>query len=98
MKEAWCLATNDPEATRAQIVALYQRRFSIKDLRFGMGLSSMRIAEPNRRDRLLLVSAMACALLILLGAAGESLGMERYLKANTAKRVLNYPSGSYWRW
>ena len=32
-----------------------------------------------------LVSAMACTLLILLGAAGESLGMERYLKANTAK-------------
>ena len=28
---------------------------------------------------------MACALLTLLGAAGESLGMERYLKANTDK-------------
>jgi hypothetical protein len=34
---------------------------------------------------LLLVSAMACALMTLLGAAGESLGMERYLKANTDK-------------
>jgi hypothetical protein len=92
MKEAWCLATSLTEATGAQVVGLYRRRFSIeesfrdvKDLRFGMGLSHMRIAEPDRRDRLLLVSAMACALLTLLGAAGESLGMERYLKANTDK-------------
>lgn len=92
MKDSWCLATNLAEASGAQVVALYQRRFSIeesfrdvKDLRFGMGLSNMRIAEPARRDRLLLVSAMACALLTLLGAAGESLGMERYLKANTSK-------------
>lgn len=92
MKEAWCLATSLTDATGARIVGLYQRRFTIeesfrdiKDLRFGMGLSSMRIAEPERRDRLLLVSAMACALVTLLGAAGESLGMERHLKANTAK-------------
>jgi len=92
MKEAWCLATSLTEATGAQVVGLYQRRFTIeesfrdiKDLRFGMGLSSMRIAEPDRRDRLLLVSAMACALMTLLGAAGESLGMERHLKANTDK-------------
>lgn len=32
------------------------------------------------------LSALACALLTLLGAAGESLGMERDLKANTAKK------------
>jgi hypothetical protein len=93
MKEPWCLATSLKDASGAEVVALYSRRFSIeesfrdiKDLRFGMGLSSVRIAEPDRRDRLLLLSALACALLTLLGAAGESLGMERYLKANTVKR------------
>lgn len=93
MKEPWCLATSLKEASGAEVVALYSRRFSIeesfrdiKDLRFGMGLSAVRIAEPDRRDRLLLLSALACALLTLLGAAGESLGMERYLKANTVKR------------
>lgn len=92
MKEPWCLATSLGTATAAQVVALYARRFcteetfrDIKDLRFGMGLSAMSIAEPERRDRLLLVSALAQALLTLLGAAGEKLGMERYLKANTAK-------------
>ena len=43
------------------------------------------VKQVDRRDRLLLVSALAYALLTLLGTAGESLGMERYLKANTAK-------------
>lgn len=92
MKEPWCLATSLSAAAASQIVALYSRRFrteesfrDIKDLRFGMGLSAMSIAEPERRDRLLLVCALALALLTLLGAAGERLGMERYLKANTAK-------------
>ena len=93
MKEPWCLATSHEELSAAQLIRLYSRRFTIeegfrdvKDMRFGMGLSSFRIAEPERRDRMLLLAAMACALLTLLGAAGESLGMERYLKANTAKR------------
>ena len=70
---------------------LYSKRWTIepqfrdtKDLRFGMGLSSTCIGEPTRRDRLLLISAFATALLTLLGAAGESLGMDRLLKSNTS--------------
>jgi hypothetical protein len=92
MKEPWCLAASDPEATAAVLVNHYAKRWTIepgfrdtKDLRFGMGLSSTRIGEPTRRDRLLLVSAFAMALLTLLGAAGESLGMDRLLKSNTSK-------------
>jgi len=50
-----------------------------------MGLSATRISEPMRRDRLLLVSAFAMALLTTLGAVGESLGMDRLLKSNTSK-------------
>lgn len=50
-----------------------------------MGLSALRIADPQRRDRLLLLNAFAIVLLTLLGAAGESLGMDRHLKSNTAK-------------
>lgn len=45
----------------------------------------MRINEPERRDRLLLICAFAMALLTMLGAAGESLGMDRQLKSNTSK-------------
>ena len=57
----------------------------IKDMRFGMGLSAMRVSKTERRDRMLLLSALAIALLTLLGAAGESLGYDRWLKANTVK-------------
>jgi hypothetical protein len=92
MKEPWCLAASDPEAPTAVLVNHYARRWTIepqfrdtKDLRFGMGLSATRVGEPMRRDRLLLVSAFAVALLTLLGAVGESLGMDRLLKSNTSK-------------
>jgi hypothetical protein len=50
------------------------------------GLSATRIGEPMRRDRLLLISAFATALLTLLGAVGESLGMDRVLKSNTSTK------------
>ena len=93
MKEAWCLAASNAGATARQIMNYYAKRWTIepgfrdtKDLRFGMGLSVLRIADPQRRDRLLLLNAFAIVLLTLLGAAGESLGMDRHLKVNTAKR------------
>ena len=91
MKEPWCLAASERDAMAATLVNHYSKRWTIepqfrdtKDLRFGMGLSSTRISEPTRRDRLLLVSALATALLTLLGAVGESLGMDRLLKSNTS--------------
>ena len=92
MKEPWCIVTSEGEATAGKIINLYSRRWTIepnfrdtKDIRFGMGMSVLRIADPNRRDRLLLLSAMAIMLLTLLGTAGESLGMDRQLKSNTSK-------------
>lgn len=91
MKEPWCLAASDGEASTARIVGHYARRWTIepsfrdiKDPTFGMGLGATRVGEPTRRDRLLLVNAFAVVLLTLLGAAGESLGMDRLLKSNTA--------------
>jgi len=93
MKEAWCLATSIADATSREIIDLYAKRWTIepgfrdtKDLRFGMGLGSVRIENPQRRDRLLLVNAFAIVLLTLLGAAGEALGMDRHLKSNTTQR------------
>ena len=44
------------------------------------------IRKPDRRDRMLLLVAMAHALMTLLGAASEATGMDAYLKANTVKR------------
>jgi len=92
MKEPWCLAASDAERSTAELVNHYAKRWTIepsfrdtKDLRFGMGLGATRIGEPARRDRLLLINAFAMVLLTMLGAAGESLGMDRWLKSNTAK-------------
>ena len=51
-----------------------------------MGMSQARIGSTERRDRLFLISAFAIALLRLLGSAGESLGYDRFLKSNTAKK------------
>ncbi len=50
-----------------------------------MGLSSTRISEPMRRDRLLLIRAFATVLLTLLGAVGERLGMDRPLQTNPCR-------------
>ena len=92
MKEPWCLAASNAAASTREIVNLYSKRWTIepsfrdtKDLRFGMGLSALHIGDPERRDRLLLLNAFAVFLLTLLGAAGESIGMDRHLKVNTAK-------------
>jgi hypothetical protein len=92
MKEPWCLVTGNGDATAPQIIKLYSKRWRVepsfrdtKDLRFGMGLSASRIGDPQRRDRLLLLNAFSVVLLTLLGAAGESLGMDRHLKSNTVK-------------
>jgi hypothetical protein len=92
MRDAWCLALSGT-LTGAQAVRLYGRRFTIeeafrdvKDPRYGLGMSATHIGDPRRRDRLLLLCAMAMTLLTLLGAAGESLGMDRLLKANTVKK------------
>ena len=93
MKEPWCLAASDGATSARKIMDYYAKRWTIepnfrdtKDLRFGMGMSALRIADPQRRDRLFLLNAFAIVLLTLLGAAGESLGMDRHLKSNTSKR------------
>lgn len=92
MKEPWCLATSRDDDP-ASIVALYGRRFQVeenfrdtKDRRFGLGLYDTRIGNVARRDRMLLVIALAVVIATLLGAAGEQMGLDRLLRANTATK------------
>ena len=92
MKESWCVVASEDKIATRTLIRYYAKRWGIetsfrdiKDMRFGMGMSAMRIRHPARRDRLLLLSALSIALLTLLGAAGESLGYDRWLKANTVK-------------
>lgn len=105
MKEAWCLATSRKEDSASAIVKSYGRRFTIeetfrdqKDLRFGLGLAATHIRDCGRRDRLLLFSAIAQALLTLLGAAAEAIGYDRKMKANTVKTRTHslFRQGCYW--
>ncbi|MEJ7734401.1 MAG: IS4 family transposase [Polyangiaceae bacterium] len=105
MKEPWCLATSLGKWSASDVVKLYGKRFTIeatfrdvKDLHFGMGLRATHIRDASRRDRLLLLVAVAHALLTLLGAASEETGLDRYLKVNTVKRRTHslFRQGSYW--
>jgi Transposase DDE domain len=105
MKESWCLATSRTDLGAGEIVALYGRRFTIeenfrdtKDPRFGMGLSATHVGRADRRDRLLLVGALAQALLTLLGAAAEEVGLDQKLKANTVKRRTHSLFNQGWYW
>jgi hypothetical protein len=83
MKEPWCLATSLSTRKASEVVTIYGRRFTIeetfrdqKDLRFGIGLSATHIKNADRRDRLLLLAAIAQALLTSLGAACEAVGLD----------------------
>jgi hypothetical protein len=105
MKEPWLLVTSRVDRSATETVKVYGRRFSIeetfrdqKDLRFGMGLRATHIQRADRRDRMLLLLAVAQALLTLLGAASERSGMDAYLKANTVKRRTHSLYRQGWEW
>lgn len=91
MKDAWYLASN-LDLSANTLINLYSKRWTIepyfrdvKDQRYGFGLSYTHISTPARRDRLLLIVAICYMLLTVLGAAGEAIGFDRYLKVNTVK-------------
>lgn len=91
MKSPWLLVSSLGSSTRA-IIKLYGKRFTIeetfrdqKDNRFGLGLSATHIGTPHRRDRLLLLCALAYMFIVTLGQAGEDAGLDRLLKVNTSK-------------
>jgi hypothetical protein len=68
MKQAWCLASSSSDANARALMSLYGKRWGIecslrdtKDLRFGMGMGSIHVSTPARRDRLWLLNALAIA-------------------------------------
>ena len=92
MKDAWFLASNRRNLAAASALKSYAKRWGIetsfkdiKDYRFGMGMNTIRMRSINRRDRLFLISALTVIFLTLLGKAGDEVGLERYIKANTVK-------------
>lgn len=92
MKDDWCLAASDLTLSGQQVKKAYGKRFTceetfrdIKDMHYGMGMSWAPIRNTERRDRMVLLAALAIVLLTFLGAAGEHCGLDRLLKSNTAK-------------
>jgi hypothetical protein len=62
----------------------------LKNRDWGLGLDQVRLSEPERHDRHFVVLALAYAFLCAFGAAAETLGIARMLKANTSQeRVLS---------
>jgi hypothetical protein len=107
MQDAWLLAVKLPAGLMKASTAknLYGKRFRIeetfrdlKDSRFGLGFSTVKVSTTARRNRFLLLQAMAHALLEHLGRAGENLGMDRGLYASTAKKrqLSFFRQGQYW--
>lgn len=107
MKDAWLLAAHLPaDLMKAKVITnLYAKRFRIeetfrdlKDPRFGVGFSTVKVTTPLRRNRFLLLQAMAHAMLELLGQAGENLGMHKGLQANTSKKrqLSLFRQGQFW--
>ena len=91
MKGAWILISNTRLKTR-EVINCYAKRWKIepyfrdlKDGRFGYGLQQTHICSGERRDRLMLIVALSYLLLLLLGQAGEALGLDKKLKVNTVK-------------
>jgi hypothetical protein len=86
MKEPWFLVFDAGVATASEGIALYGKRFSIEetfrdqqDPRFGMGLDQLRITDPVRRDRMLLLAAMAQVTLTLLVAPISAVAVSLFI-------------------
>lgn len=93
MQEPWCIVSSEEDISGSWIIGWYEKRWGCepqfrdtKDIHFGMGLYATKIRSVKRRDRILFISAIASVLLTFLGAAGEAIGIDKYLKANTVKR------------
>lgn len=93
MKEPWCIVSSEKGMSGSGIISWYSKRWGCepqfrdtKDIHFGMGLHTTNISQPDRRDRILLISALATIFLTFLGAAGEEIGLDKGLKVNTSKK------------
>lgn len=93
MKDSWYLASSLNESNGREIIDLYAKRFEceeafrdFKDRRYGLGLRFTSIANPQRRERLLLIVAIAYFFLTLAGVTSERLGIDRIIKANTSPK------------
>lgn len=102
--EPWLLATSLDNDAAQTIVALYGQRMKIEESfrdakcpRFGWALKHSGTRSKMRLDALLLIAALAMAITLLVGAAGDQCGIEKTLRASSsAARQLSLFSIGAW--
>ena len=79
MDEPWCLVASEATVPTRVLIRYYGKRWGIeagfrdiKDMRFGMGLSSMHVSRPERRDRLLLNQRVGDCRVVVAGCGGRA--------------------------
>ena len=99
-REPWVLATSLEEPSAKEVVALYKLRMRIEETfrdqkcpRFGWGLDQARSNDLNRINVLLMLTALAHYVAMLIGLAAEACGLRRRFQANTVttRRCLSLP-------
>lgn len=93
-QEPWLLASNLPQAnwTACQIVGIYRKRMQIeegfrdvKSLHFGFAFDLHRTRCPRRIEILLLIAALACYALYLVGLQAKTTGSSYRFQSNSIK-------------
>lgn len=106
-KEAWILVTNlDDNA--ATVIRWYGRRFQIEEMfrdqkshRFGLGLGQLKMFDPDRLERLLLIVVFAHFLAMAVGAFARAQGKDRSFAANSGKNITQFSDfylGKFYIW
>ncbi len=96
-REPWVLATSVEDLDAENVVATYTTRMQIeetfrdaKSSRFGWAMEAACTARPERVEIMILLSALASLLILMVGISAEGAGLHRKYQANTisTRRVL----------
>lgn len=92
-REPWLLCTSIIDNAASDIVQIYSTRMQCEEFfrdskshRFGFGFEDVLTRDPARITIILLLSALAHLVSLLVGRAAEQQGLERHFQANTVKK------------
>ena len=104
-KEPWFLVTN-VRVSPQLVLSYYHKRFRIEECfrdqkcwRFGLALGGLRMLKAQRLERMLLVVAIYYFLALVVGGRARRLGLDRYFRANTGKKITmhsDFTLGKYY--
>ena len=87
MKEPWCLVASESKVGTRTLIRYYGKRWGIetsfrdiKDMRFGMGLSAMRVSSPQRLGPDVAAQCVGDCIVVVVGSGGGELGLRPVVK------------------